>query len=107
MSFYHSAKDVKLHHHKTLKARLMTGNGEVHEDDFDLDRVIGNSHGKLVWDSGDFSGSCKDIEIQQGGPGQPVVLRCWAGDGKGGHNYVELDLGERIANKDGHFHYQR
>ncbi|KZZ95089.1 Cyanovirin-N [Ascosphaera apis ARSEF 7405] len=104
MSFEHSAKDIKLHGH-TLKAKLMKGNGELNEDDFDLDRVIGNSHGKLVWNSGGFSDSAKDISIQQGGPGKPVVLRCWAGDGEGGHNYVELNLGEKIANKDGHFHY--
>lgn len=44
MSFEHSAKDIKLHGH-TLKAKLMKGNGELNEDDFDLDRVIGNSHG--------------------------------------------------------------
>ncbi|KAI5288452.1 hypothetical protein KEM54_005201 [Ascosphaera aggregata] len=106
MSFHHSAKDIKLHHN-ILKAKLLKGNGEVNEDDFDLDRVIGNCDGKLVWNSGGFSSSCKDISIQQGGPGQPVVLRCWAGDGKGGHNYVELNLGERIANMDGHFHYEK
>ncbi|KAI5294983.1 hypothetical protein KEM55_006373 [Ascosphaera atra] len=106
MSFHLSSTHIKLKHHHVIEAKLRTPDGNLREDDFDLDRVVGNSHGKLVWNSSDFSKSAKDISLQQAGDGTPPVLRAWVGDGQGGHNYVELNLGEKIANKDGHFHYE-
>jgi hypothetical protein len=121
MTFYHTAEDIRIDDGHVLRARLQTADGEWNDAEIDLNQHIGNDNGKkdvqtqhdpcssvvghFVWDGEGFANSAEDIEFALEGDGDIPVLRATLMDEEGNGETRDINLGERIINNDGNFHY--
>ena len=121
MTFYHTAEDIRIDDGHVLRARLQTADGEWNDAEIDLNEHIGNDNGKkdaqtqhdpyssavghFVWDGEGFANSAEDIEFALEGDGDIPVLRATLMDEEGNGETRDINLGERIINNDGNFHY--
>jgi hypothetical protein len=123
MTFYHTAEDIRIDDGHILRARLQTAEGEWNDDaEIDLNNHIGNDNGEhsiqpqvlaliliepgnFVWDGEGFAESAENIEFALEGDGDVPVLRATLFDADGNAETRDINLGERIVNNDGNFHY--
>jgi len=106
MSFALSADDVRVDEGHILRARLRNGNGDLVDSELDLDHVLGNDGGRFQWGGEGFSGSAEDVTFTIEGEAQAPILRARLNDGQGNLVDRDVNLGERIGNNDGQFHFQ-
>ncbi|KAI4929092.1 hypothetical protein J4E85_005716 [Alternaria conjuncta] len=107
MTFYHTAEDIRIEDNHVLKARLQTAEGEWNDAEIDLNTCIGNDNGNFHWDGEGFANSAENIEFALEGDGDVPVLRATLFDADGNPETRDINLGERIVNNDGNFHYER
>ncbi|KAI4918593.1 hypothetical protein J4E90_002979 [Alternaria incomplexa] len=105
MTFYHTAEDIRIEDNHVLKARLQTAEGEWNDAEIDLNTCIGNDNGNFHWDGEGFANSAENIEFALEGDGDVPVLRATLFDADGNPETRDINLGERIVNNDGNFHY--
>lgn len=100
-NFSHSAKDVSLDHKFYLVAQCADVQGQHRFSALDLNDHITNSNGQLQWveqnNTGNFSGSCRSINLAEGG--KVLIAEACAIDGTWRQSYLWLD--ERIGNENG------
>jgi len=106
MSFTLSADDVRVDEGHILRARLRNANGDLVDSELDLDHVLGNDGGHFQWGGAGFSGSAQDVTFTIEGEAQAPILRARLNDGQGNLVDRDVNLGERIGNNDGQFHFQ-
>ena len=126
-AFHLTATDVRIEDGHLLVASLQYGDDEWQESTIDLDQYIGNDEGKLilptmhhdqpplhlakcdltigrfVWDGENFSESAENVHFAIEGGADVPVLRAQLPTSDGELVDADLNLGERIDNRDGEF----
>ncbi|KAF2144538.1 uncharacterized protein K452DRAFT_284861 [Aplosporella prunicola CBS 121167] len=107
MSFHASAQDIRVENGHWLKARLAgEGHHDHHDADLDLNRCIGNIDGHFQWGAQGFSESARNISFHIEGGANVPVLRAELRDQHGNWQARDINLAERIQNRNGHFHFE-
>ncbi|KAG9196017.1 hypothetical protein G6011_01138 [Alternaria panax] len=106
MTFYYTAENIRIDDGHVLRARLQRADGEWNDAEIDLNQHIGNENGHFVWDGEGFSHSAEEIHFALEGDGDVPVLRASLRDEDGNLETRDINLGERIINHDGNFHYE-
>ncbi|KAM3068925.1 hypothetical protein ACMFMG_004099 [Clarireedia jacksonii] len=105
--FNHSAEDIRIDDKHILRARLRKEDGGWNDAQFDLDRVLGNENGMIHWDGNNFSHSSEDVTFHIEGGAQVPVLRAHLRSRDGEEFSRDVNLAERIQNRNGEFYYQQ
>ncbi|KAI0015801.1 Cyanovirin-N [Xylariomycetidae sp. FL0641] len=103
MSFHLTAQEIELRDGHILHARLQREDGGWQESEIDLDQFIGNQDGCFCWGGANFSESAEECHFAiEGGADVPVLraqLRCENGE----MCARDVNLAERVFNRDGSF----
>jgi hypothetical protein len=123
MSFHASASNIRVDDGHILRATLLNEEGEAVKAEFDLNTAIGNNDGTKIsflfglldpstyhyspgdfkWGGVNFSHSAENISFDLEGDDQVPVLRAALRNVDGELVWSDINLGERISNKDGSF----
>ncbi|SPQ24158.1 ce873441-0667-47a3-bfba-aa72120037ea [Thermothielavioides terrestris] len=103
MSFHTSAQDIRVDGGHMLRARLRKVNGEEVDAEIDLNAFIGNNDGSFEWGGENFSKSAESISFAVEGGASVPVLRANLRNRNGESVPANINLAERIENKDGAF----
>lgn len=79
----------------TLHASCLDSNGGSHNSSLNLNPLIGNHEGTLVWGSSNFAASCNNISLS----GTTLHADCMDSNGKCHHS--TLDLNNYVSNIEG------
>jgi len=101
--FFATAQNLRLEDNHVLVGRLKGNDGEWHDVKIDLNEHIGNQNGRFCWDSEGFAASAQEIHLSIEGEGPVCVLRAKLRNDSGDYKDADLNLSERLANKDGTF----
>ncbi|PLN78752.1 Cyanovirin-N [Aspergillus taichungensis] len=102
-AFHLTATDIRVEDGHLLVASLQYGDDEWQESTIDLDQYIGNDEGRFVWDGENFSDSAENVHFAIEGGADVPVLRAQLPTSDGQLVDADLNLGERIDNRDGEF----
>ncbi|KAL3418426.1 CVNH domain-containing protein [Phlyctema vagabunda] len=105
MSFHLSGAEFRIEDNHILRARLANEHGEHVDAEIDLDQFVGNSDGSFEWGSSGFSSSAENVSFQIEGGGQVPVLRASLRNVDGEFVERDLNLSERVENRNGQFVY--
>jgi len=107
MNFQGSAENVYLDPHcAVLHAHLRNVNGELVETEIDLNQILGNNWGQFAWGGTGFADSAQNIRFGFENDTQVPILRAELNDGQGNFVPRDVNLGERLGNSDGQFHFE-
>lgn len=95
-SFTKSCRNIRLNGETLLVADCLNHAGEYVPSAIDLDQILSNQHGELVWGGTNFSHSARNIVLNADG-----WLNCELGDGDGDWVAGGLDLNMGISNQNG------
>ncbi|PIG79607.1 cyanovirin-N [Aspergillus arachidicola] len=104
-NFYASAQDVRLEG-PILIARLRNENGDWEDAEIDLNGIIGNDDGHFVWKEPNFIGTAREVVFNFEGADNVPVLRAQLRNRQGNWVPADINLGERLINRDGRFEFQ-
>ncbi|KAK8117592.1 cyanovirin-N [Apiospora kogelbergensis] len=105
MSFFDTARDIRLEDGHMLRASLQRVDGEWQDAEINLNDHIGNENGRFCWDSNGFSESSEGIWCSIEGTGPVCVLRGRLRNADGELCECDLNLSERLGNNDGNFQW--
>ncbi|EGD97185.1 cyanovirin-N homolog [Trichophyton mentagrophytes] len=106
MSFHQSAQGVRLEDDHVLVAELRNDNGDYVTARLDLNSVLGNFNGNFSWGERDFSNSACNIRLQFDEAINLPILRATLTTSSGDQVARDVNLAERITNKNGCFELQ-
>ncbi|PYH77434.1 Cyanovirin-N, partial [Aspergillus uvarum CBS 121591] len=86
-----------------LRARLRTEDSDWRDAEIKLNQVIGNNDGWFQWGGSDLSESTRELRLSIEGGACLPILRAELRDEHGNWNTRNLNLGERLINRNGHF----
>ncbi|KAE8368822.1 Cyanovirin-N [Aspergillus caelatus] len=106
MDFQSSAQNIRVEGKNILVAELRCEDGEWREARVDLDEHLGNDDGHFQWGGRNFSDTAEDVHFAIEGGSNVPVLRAQLRDRNGNYQPRDVNLGERVSNANGYFHFQ-
>ncbi|KAI9741746.1 MAG: hypothetical protein M1834_000132 [Cirrosporium novae-zelandiae] len=103
MSFHLTAENIHIENKHMLKARLRNKKGENVDAHIDLNHHIGNDNGRFEWGGHGFANTAKNVTFSIEGDGTVPVLRASLSKENGEQSNSDINLSERIKNRDGAF----
>ncbi|KAE8140742.1 Cyanovirin-N [Aspergillus pseudotamarii] len=106
MDFQSSAQNIRVEGKNILVAELRCEDGQWREARVNLDEHLGNDDGHFQWGGQNFSETAKDVHFAIEGGSNVPVLRAQLRDRNGNYQPRDVNLGERVYNANGYFHFQ-
>ncbi|EGD90629.1 hypothetical protein H112_02093 [Trichophyton rubrum D6] len=106
MSFHETAREVRIEDDYVLVAELRNDNGDYVTARLNLNEVLGNFNGSFSWGERDFSNSASNIWLQFDEATNLPILRATLTTSNGEEVARDVNLAERITNKNGCFELQ-
>ncbi|KAE8163790.1 Cyanovirin-N [Aspergillus tamarii] len=106
MSFHESAEEVNIRDGHILFARLRNEEGEFQDSEINLNEFLGNNNGSFEWEGENFAESAEDISFAIEGDGEVPVLRALLLNGDGEPVEDDINLSERVFNRNGEFVFE-
>jgi len=101
MSFHLRSENLRLDEGHILRGRLRAEDGNLVDAEINLDDCLGNLNGMFHWGERGFSGSAKNISFSIEGGGEVPVLRAELSDQNDQTQTRDVNLAERIVNRNG------
>ncbi|KAE8362532.1 Cyanovirin-N [Aspergillus caelatus] len=106
MSFHESAEDIEIRDGHILFAKLTNEEGELQDSEINLNDFLGNNDGHFEWDGGNFSETAEDVRFEIEGDDEVPILRAVLFNGEGEPVESDVNLSERVFNRNGEFVFE-